>query len=74
MAGKGGRGVGATMKQIALWLLGLGFLLALLRLFNMDPFGIVNWVIGTAWNIIDRIADLLQANASFREIFSKPQG
>lgn len=73
MAGKGG-GAGGYFKQYAMWILGLGFALAVLKVFNMDPFGVVGWFLSTSWNIINDIAEWFGASQWFKDTFSKPQG
>lgn len=74
MAGKSGGGAGGYFKQYAMWILGLGFGLAVLKMFDMDPLGVVGWFISTSWNIINNIADWFGGSKEFREIFKQPQG
>jgi hypothetical protein len=49
---------------------GLG--LALLKIFNYDPFGVVGWVWDWFVKIVTSIADFLTGNEAFRKITSKP--
>ena len=71
-AKKGGKGMGNTLLRIGGFLIGCGFLLALMRVFNWDPFGVVGWLWDWFSAIVTRIADFFTGNDTFRKVTSKP--
>jgi putative flippase GtrA len=64
---------GGMVKQILIFFLACGFGLAVLRVFNYDPFGVVDWLFSWASNIIGRIADFFSGNETFQKATRKPE-
>lgn len=69
---KGGSGVIGFLKQAGLFILLAGLVIALLRVFNWDPFGILEWAWQWIQTIVYGIADFLTGNDTFRKITEKP--
>lgn len=65
--------MGNFIKQALLFMLGCGILLAVLRVFDYDPFGIVSWLFSWFSAIVNGIADFLIGNDAFRRITRKPE-
>lgn len=72
MAGKRGGGLGDMVMKVGGFLLACGLLLAVMRVFNWDPFGVVTWLWDWFALIVNRIADFFTGNDTFRKATSKP--
>lgn len=72
MAAKRGGGFTDVVMKVGGFLLACGILLAVMRVFNWDPFGIVSWIWDWFAMIVNRIADFFTGNATFRKITSRP--
>lgn len=73
MAGrKGGGGFGNTVLKVLGFLVACGFLLAVMRVFNWDPFGVVSWIWDWFAMIVNRIADFFTGNDTFRRATQRP--
>lgn len=59
-------------KKALMYIVAAGFLLALMRMFNWDPFGVATWICDSIWNLINRIADWFTSMKSFRDATKKP--
>lgn len=67
MAGRGAAGGAARMVgKVALWIVGLGILVAVMRAFNWDPFGAISWLWGLASNAVNAVADWFSSLEWFR--------
>lgn len=71
MAQKGGGGFGSKILRGLGFLVIIGLGLAILKIFNYDPFGFVDWLLSTAWNIIQKISNWFASNETFQKIFSQ---
>lgn len=60
------------IKSIIQFTILLSFGVAIMRIFNWDPFGFLEWTGKWFWYIFTSISDWVVANPTFREIFSKP--
>jgi hypothetical protein len=49
-----------------------GFVVALMRKFEWDPFEAAQWAIAWVWDSIDRVADIWSSNDTFKEATEKP--
>lgn len=69
---RSGGGIGRFFKNAIIGIVCAGVILALLRMFNYDPFGIIDW----AWNwivhIVNKIATWLTGNEAFRKATKSP--
>lgn len=64
--------MGNLMKKVFMFILIAGLLIALLRMFNYDPFGVVSWVISwIVWGI-NGVANFFFDSQVFHEITKKP--
>lgn len=50
----------------------LGLLIAVLRVFNWDPFGVVTWIWDWFALVVTSIADFFTGNDTFRKVTSAP--
>lgn len=73
MAAKQAAGVQNVLKKILYAILIFGFLLALLRVFNYDPFGVVSMIFDWFSYAVNGIADFFTGNRTFREVASGPK-
>lgn len=72
MALRGRRSIGNTiLKVIGYFLLG-GLLIALLRAFDFDPFGIIDWIWNIGTSILNKIADWFSNNDTFQNVTRAP--
>lgn len=63
---------GATVKKILWYTLLAGVVVALLKVFDWDPFGIVDWIFSIVTTVVDAISNFLFHNETFRKITSAP--
>lgn len=64
--------MGLLLKKVFMSILFAGLLLALLRVFNYDPFGIFEWIVSWLKWVIDSIANLFLGSPIFHDITRKP--
>lgn len=69
---KRGGGVGSMFMKSLMYLIIGGFLFALLRTFDYDPFGVINWIFEMFMGTLTRIADVFTGNDTFRRLTSAP--
>lgn len=50
-----------------------GLIVAVLRVFDWDPFAAIAWGIDWVWHAINRVADLFLGNGTFREATKRPE-
>ena len=50
-----------------------GFVVALMRKFEWDPFAAGEWVLSWTWDSIDRVANIWSDNDTFQEMTEKPE-
>lgn len=67
-----GGGVGGFLMKGLLFVVAAGLLLALLRAFNWDPFGVVSWAGNLGWSVIDWVSDLFSSNETFQKVTEAP--
>lgn len=72
MARRRSGGIGNRFLQVVGYILLAAVILALLRTFDMDPFGVIDWLWSWLVSIVTRISDWLMNNEVFREITDKP--
>lgn len=72
MAASSGGVIGLFKKGVIL-VVGAGVLLAVLRVFNWDPFGIVSFIWDYFSYAANGVADWLTGSAWFRKILSGPK-
>lgn len=70
--GKKGTLVNKILRALG-WMVLLGFVVALLRAFDFDPFGIIDWVFGLTGRIIGAIADFFSGNTYFQALTNRPK-
>lgn len=70
MSSKSG-GIGGTALKILGVFVVLGFIVALLRVFNWDPFGVIDWIIFWITTIITSISDWFGGNEYFQAFTNK---
>lgn len=51
------------LKDLFMFIIVASIAVAILRLFGWDPFGVIDWVIGFVWGLIDSIASWLEGTA-----------
>lgn len=76
----GGKGMNMIIK-IILIIVGAGFVMALMRAFNYDVFGIIDWIWRTGVNVISwvfnkpisGVADTFSGNESFQNLTKAPK-
>jgi hypothetical protein len=73
MPGKNsGGGLGHTIGRVLLALVLIGFLIAVLRVFDWDPFGVIDWAWNLVTTVVTRISDFFSGNRTFQEVFTAP--
>lgn len=68
----GGMSVGRIIMNIFWGILLIGLSIALLRAFNWDVFGIVNWIWNIASKIVYAVADFFSGNETFQNVTKAP--
>mgnify|MGYP001460811854 FL=1 len=66
-----GRRRGGMLGTILFVVIGLSLALAICRVFNYDPFGIIDWLINGFTYTINHLTDLIYNSAPFKAIFRK---
>lgn len=61
-----------AIGKIFMWVMVAGLLLALLRAFNFDLFGLGDWLIGWITGIITTVSDFFSGNPTFQKIVEAP--
>lgn len=66
-------GAGGIFKKGVMFVVGAGVLLAVLRVFNYDPLGIVSFVWDWFAYAANWVSDLLTGSEGFRKILAGPK-
>lgn len=66
MSGKAGGAGNKALKMLGIFVV-IGFLVAILRVFDWDPFGVIDWIINWVLMIITSIADFFGGNEYFQK-------
>lgn len=59
------------IKKALYYVIGAALVLAILRIFNNDPLGLVDWIIDTLWSIVVAIRDFFVSQPWFHRLFGK---
>lgn len=59
--------IGLILKGVY-GLVGVGVLLGILKLFNGDPFALVDWVFTNGFALVNRVADWIATNDTLRSL------
>ena len=59
------------LKTILIIIFGLALFIAVCRLFNYDPFGMINWMMNFFTYTITKLADMIYNFPFFRKLFGK---
>lgn len=59
------------IKTILFIILGLALLIAICKVFNYDPFGMINWTANFFIYIVTKLADTIYNFPLFRHLFGK---
>lgn len=62
-----------TFRNIVLGLFAAGLVLAIMRAFNWDPFGVVEWLGSFVVHIVDHIANFFSGNDTFKTTVEGPR-
>ena len=62
-----------TFRNIVLGLFAAGLVLAIMRAFNWDPFGVVEWLGSFVVHIVNHIANFFSGNDTFRTTVERPR-
>lgn len=62
-----------TFRNIVLGLFAAGLILAIMRAFSWDPFGVVEWLGSFVVHIVDHIANFFSGNDTFRTTVEGPR-
>lgn len=62
-----------TFRNIVLGLFAAGLVLAIMRAFNWDPFGVVEWLGSFVVHIVNHIANFFSGNDTFRTTVEGPR-
>lgn len=55
------------LGKMVMWVLVAGLLLALLRAFNWDPFGVIGWAWSWASGLVTTVSDAFASNPAFQK-------
>lgn len=61
-----------SVGRVILTIIGIAFFVALMRVFNWDPFGVLDWAWSWIKYIVMGIADWLAGNGWFQKATRKP--
>ena len=64
---------GGTVRKVLLFVVGCGVFLAVMRIFNWDPFGVISWIWDWFEKLVTSIADFLTGNQTFRKVAEGPK-
>ena len=62
-----------TFRNIVLGLFVAGLVLAIMRAFNWDPFGVVEWLGSFVVHIVNHIANFFSGNDTFKATIESPR-
>ena len=62
-----------TFRNIVLGLFAAGLILAIMRAFSWDPFGVVEWLGSFVVHIVDHIANFFSGNDTFKTTVEGPR-
>ena len=62
-----------TFRNIVLGLFVAGLVLAIMRAFNWDPFGVVEWLGSFVVHIVNHIANFFSGNDTFKTTVDGPR-
>jgi len=62
-----------TFRNIVLGLFVAGLVLAIMRAFNWDPFGVVEWLGSFVVHIVNHIANFFSGNDTFKTTVEGPR-
>lgn len=69
---RSGGGVISTISRAFMYLMLAGLIIALLRVFNWDPFGVMEWLWSMVMGVVLYVSDWFSGNETFREITRAP--
>lgn len=71
---RGGRGmsIGRMIMNVFWGILLIGLAMALLRAFDWDIFGIIEWIWSGASKLVTAVADFFTGNATFQKVTKAP--
>lgn len=61
-----------TIGKVIGWIVIAGLALALLRAFNFDVIGVIQWAFNWIWGAIMTVADFLTGNPTFQRAVDSP--
>lgn len=62
-----------TFSNIVLGLLAAGLVLAIMRAFSWNPFGVVEWLCSFIVHIVNHIANFFSGNDTFKATIESPR-
>ena len=62
-----------TFRNIVLGLLAAGLVLAIMRAFSWNPFGVVEWLCSFIVHIVNHIANFFSGNDTFKATIESPR-
>jgi len=62
-----------TFRNIVLGLLAAGLVLAIMRAFSWNPFGVVEWLCSFIEHIVNHIANFFSGNDTFKATIESPR-
>lgn len=62
-----------TFRNIVLGLLAAGLVLAIMRAFSRNPFGVVEWLCSFIVHIVNHIANFFSGNDTFKATIESPR-
>lgn len=61
------------LGKVLMGILITGLIYAILRAFNFDLFGVFDWFIGWAIDLITRVSDFFSSNPTFQKVVEAPK-
>ena len=62
-----------TFRNIVLGLLAAGLVLAIMRAFSWNPFGVIEWLCSCVAHIVNHIANFFSGNDTFKATVEGPR-